>query len=56
MKKLLVALAAGFIFGLGLIVSAMVSPDKVLAFLDVASPAWDPSLVLVLVSAVMVSA
>jgi hypothetical protein len=41
---------------LGLIVSAMVSPSKVLAFLDVASPSWDPSLVLVLVSAVIVAA
>ena len=56
MKKLLVALASGFIFGLGLIVSAMVSPGKVLAFLDVTAPAWDPSLALVLVSAVIVSA
>ena len=56
MAKLLIALASGFIFGLGLIVSAMVSPSKVLAFLDVASPAWDPSLALVLLSAVTVSA
>lgn len=56
MKKLLVALASGFIFGLGLIVSAMVSPGKVLAFLDITAPSWDPSLVLVLVSAVIVSA
>lgn len=55
MKKLLVALASGLIFGLGLIVSAMVSPSKVLAFLDVTAPAWDPSLALVLVSAVIVS-
>jgi uncharacterized membrane protein YedE/YeeE len=54
--KLLAALASGFIFGLGLIVSAMVSPSKVLAFLDVTSPSWDPSLVLVLVSAVIVAA
>lgn len=56
MTKLLAALASGFTFGLGLIVSAMVSPGKVLAFLDVTSPSWDPSLVLVLVSAVIVSA
>ncbi|MDK2767983.1 MAG: YeeE/YedE family protein [Sphingomonas sp.] len=56
MKKLLVALASGLIFGLGLIVSAMVSPGKVLAFLDVTAPSWDPSLAVVLVSAVVVSA
>lgn len=34
----------------------MVSPGKVLAFLDITAPSWDPSLVVVLVSAVIVSA
>ena len=56
MLRPLVALICGLIFGLGLIVSGMVSPGKVLAFLDVAGPAWDPSLALVLISAVVVSA
>src|SRR3546814_5706635 len=56
MRKLLIALASGLIFGFGLIVSAMISPGKVLAFLDVAAPSWDPSLALVLASAVIVSA
>jgi uncharacterized membrane protein YedE/YeeE len=56
MRKLLIALASGLIFGFGLIVSAMIAPSKVLAFLDVAAPSWDPSLALVLASAVMVSA
>jgi len=56
MRKLLIALASGVIFGFGLIVSAMISPGKVLAFLDVAAPSWDPSLALVLASAVIVSA
>lgn len=56
MRKLLVALASGLIFGSGLIVSAMISPAKVLAFLDITAPAWDLSLALVLASAVIVSA
>ena len=56
MLRPLVALASGLIFGLGLIVSGMVSPGKVLAFLDIAGAAWDPSLALVLISAVVVSA
>lgn len=38
---------AGLIFGLGLIVSGMANPAKVLNFLDVAG-AWDPSLALVM--------
>lgn len=52
----LFALISGLTFGLGLIVSGMVSPAKVLAFLDITGPAWDPSLALVLLSAVGVSA
>lgn len=46
---------AGLIFGLGLIVSQMVNPAKVLAFLDVAG-AWDPSLALVMGGALIVTA
>ncbi len=38
------ALASGVIFGLGLAISEMVNPAKVLAFLDVAGD-WDPSLI-----------
>lgn len=56
MLKPLVALASGLIFGLGLLVSGMVSPGKVLAFLDFTGTDWDPSLALVLISAVGVSA
>jgi uncharacterized membrane protein YedE/YeeE len=56
MLRPLIALFAGLIFGLGLIVSGMVSPNKVLAFLDITGAAWDPSLALVLISAVAVSA
>ena len=56
MLRALVALISGLIFSLGLIVSGMVNPGKVLAFLDFTGRAWDPSLALVLISAVSVSA
>lgn len=42
---------AGLLFGLGLIVSGMVNPAKVLGFLDLTG-AWDPSLGLVMAGAV----
>ncbi len=48
------ALAAGLLFGLGLAISQMVNPDKVLDFLDVAG-SWDPSLALVMGGAVGVA-
>ncbi|MEO7761059.1 MAG: YeeE/YedE family protein [Casimicrobiaceae bacterium] len=44
---------AGLIFGIGLIVSEMFSPVKVLGFLDL-SGKWDPSLLLVMGAAVAV--
>lgn len=50
---LLAALAAGLIFGLGLIVSGMADPAKVLGFLDLAGP-WDPSLAFVMAGAIAV--
>lgn len=49
------ALIAGAIFGVGLILSGMVDPGKVLAFLDVAGP-WDPSLAVVMIGAIGVGA
>ena len=47
--------AAGFVFGLGLLVSGMANPAKVLGFLDLAG-AWDPTLALVMAGAVAVGA
>lgn len=44
--------AAGLLFGLGLAVSGMTDPARVLGFLDVAG-AWDPTLMFVLGGAVM---
>lgn len=48
---ILFSLAAGLIFGLGLIVSGMSNPTKVLGFLDVAGR-WDPSLAFVMAGAI----
>ena len=52
---LLASLLTGIVFGLGLILSGMASPAKVLGFLDVTG-AWDPSLALVMAGAVAVAA
>lgn len=49
-----VALLAGIIFGLGLLLSGMGNPAKVQAFLDVGG-AWDPSLALTMGAAVSVA-
>ena len=45
----------GLIFGLGLILSGMTDPSKVLGFLDLFG-AWDPSLALVMGGAIAVGA
>jgi uncharacterized membrane protein YedE/YeeE len=50
----LVAFGCGLIFGLGLIVSGMANPAKVLNFLDIFGH-WDPSLLLVMASAIPVA-
>lgn len=47
--------AAGLLFGLGLIVSNMANPEKVLGFLDLAGR-WDPSLAFVMGGAVAIGA
>jgi uncharacterized membrane protein YedE/YeeE len=44
---------AGLVFGLGLILSGMANPAKVLGFLDLAG-AWDPSLAFVMAGAIAV--
>ncbi len=49
-----VQLLAGLLFGLGLVVSGMADPAKVLNFLDLAGT-WDPSLALVMAAAVAVT-
>ena len=49
------ALGAGLLFGIGLWLSGMASPKKILDFLDVTGN-WDPSLLLVMGGAVAVTA
>ena len=46
-------LLAGLVFGLGLIISGMANPAKVLGFLDLAGR-WDPSLALVMAGAIAI--
>jgi uncharacterized protein len=55
MPTILAALGAGLIFGLGLVVSHMANPAKVVNFLDVFG-AWDPSLIFVMATAIPVAA
>ena len=43
----------GVLFGLGLIISGMSNPQKILAFLDLTG-SWDPSLVFVMIGAIVV--
>ena len=47
------SLLAGLVFGLGLIVSGMANPAKVIGFLNLAGP-WDPSLAFVMAGAIAV--
>lgn len=49
--QLLTALVAGLLFGIGLMVSGMADPAKVLGFLDLAGH-WDPSLGFVMAGAI----
>lgn len=51
--SVLAALAAGLVFGVGLILSGMTDPGKVKGFLDVAGN-WDPSLAFVMGGAILV--
>ncbi|MCF7970673.1 MAG: YeeE/YedE family protein [Methylococcaceae bacterium] len=54
MRMNLVALLAGIIFGLGLALSQMIDPNKVLNFLDISGD-WDPSLAFVMIGALAVT-
>jgi uncharacterized membrane protein YedE/YeeE len=53
------SLVCGYIFGLGLVISGMTQPTKVLGFLDffgIASGTWDPSLAVVMAAGLAVTA
>lgn len=58
MRANITALFAGLVFGLGLVVSGMTNPAKVLNFLDIAgigAGTWDPSLAFVMAGAIFVT-
>ncbi len=55
MPSVFAALASGLLFGLGLTVSQMINPGKVIGFLDLLGD-WDPSLAFVMATAIPVAA
>ena len=50
----LISLISGIIFGIGLVISQMINPEKVLGFLDLFGN-WDPSLAFVMIGALIIS-
>ena len=50
----IISLVSGIIFGVGLVISGMINPEKVLGFLDLFGN-WDPSLAFVMIGALIVS-
>lgn len=48
--RILSSFLTGLLFGLGLVISQMTNPQKILGFLDVAGN-WDPTLAVVMASA-----
>ncbi|MGJ8569672.1 MAG: DUF6691 family protein [Hoeflea sp.] len=55
MQKLIISGLIGTIFGLGIAISGMANPAKVLNFFDVAG-SWDPSLIFVMGGALITTA
>ena len=53
-KQNFISLLCGILFGAGLVISEMVNPMKVKAFLDITGN-WDPSLILVMMSSIVVT-
>ena len=54
MMSKIISFICGIIFGIGLSVSNMINPEKVLGFLDLFDQ-WDPSLIFVMFGAIIVS-
>jgi uncharacterized protein len=52
--RVIATLVSGLVFGLGLAVSGMMNPAKVIGFLDVAGD-WDPTLAFVMIGALLVA-
>jgi uncharacterized protein len=54
--KSIAGFVCGLLFAVGLGVSGMAQPSKVLGFLDIAGGAWDPSLAFVMIGGIAVVA
>jgi hypothetical protein len=54
MKTHAIALISGIVFGVGLSLSHMIDPNKVLNFLDITGN-WDPSLLFVMIGALTIA-
>lgn len=52
MNRVVIAAAAGLVFGLGLAISDMINPARVLGFLDLFG-VWDPTLAFVMIGALI---
>ena len=52
--NIIVSLFCGIIFGIGLVISEMINPAKVLGFLNIFDE-WDPSLAFVMIGALIIS-
>ena len=50
----IVSLLCGIVFGIGLVISEMINPEKVLGFLNIFKD-WDPSLAFVMMGALIIS-
>ena len=50
----IVSLLCGIVFGIGLVISEMINPEKVLGFLNIFKN-WDPSLAFVMMCALIIS-
>ena len=50
----IISLVSGIVFGVGLVISEMINPEKVLGFLHLFGN-WDPSLAFVMIGALIVS-
>ena len=55
MSKKIFSLLSGIIFGVGLVISGMTNPEKVIGFLSI-SHNWDASLIFVMGGAIIVTA
>ena len=55
MNEKLFSLLSGIIFGMGLVISGMTNPEKVIGFLSIANN-WDASLMFVMGGAIIITA